>query len=191
LVKSEKVWLSKKVGSTWTEGVDSYTLRFCWYPTFTMQKKNIVNRGIWGFFSNMKYQMRERSGLFVYYSYCTTCFLLSESYIRYHVYPGSPRVVYLVSTWDRMVARFAVLGVVTHAHGHGTPRGYIRCWAMPIHMEVCSHQNISLESPTHINRWSRFISNGQGASLRGNKRKPLPPLVALWDKQEPSQECGC
>jgi hypothetical protein len=45
-------------------------------------------------------------------------------YIRYHVYLGSLRVIYLVSTWDRMAARFAMLGAVSHAHGRRTPRGH-------------------------------------------------------------------
>jgi hypothetical protein len=41
-----------------------------------------------------------------------------------------------------------------------------RCWAMSLHMELCWQPNISSRSRTCINRWSRFASNGWGASLR-------------------------
>jgi hypothetical protein len=59
------------------------------------------------------------------------------------------------------------------------------CWAMSLHMEVCWQPNISPRSSTHINRWSRFASNGRGASLRRFKKKTLATLGGcVWDKQE-------
>jgi hypothetical protein len=65
------------------------------------------------------------------------------------------------------------------------------CWAMSLHMEVCWQPNISPSSPTRINRWSRFVSNGWGASLRGINEKTLATLVAVTESKRASQDCGC
>jgi hypothetical protein len=62
---------------------------------------------------------------------------------------------------------------------------------MSLHMEVCWQPNISLSSSTRINRWSRFASNGWGASLRCIKEKTLATLVAVRESKRASQERGC
>jgi hypothetical protein len=64
------------------------------------------------------------------------------------------------------------------------------CWAMSLHMEVCWQPNISPRSPTLINYWSKFASNGWSASLRRYKKKTLgwmwerkskPRMWLMWE----------
>jgi hypothetical protein len=62
-----------------------------------------------------------------------------------------------------------------------------RCWAMSLHMEVCWQPNISSTSLTCINHWSRFVSNGWGASLRRYKKKTVATLGGCVSKRSKSK----
>jgi hypothetical protein len=62
--------------------------------------------------------------------------------------------------------------VVYSAYGQHHYHVTSSCWAISIHMEVCCHPNIRLESLTCINCWSWFASNGWVASWRNKRSKP-------------------